>query len=256
MKVRRVVVKIGTSILVDKAGQFSHRALVGVATDIAAVQKKGAHVTLVSSGAIASGMNYLGFRKKPSRISELQACAAIGQPILMQMYQKAFRKTRLQAAQILLTRSDLTDRARFLNAQNTLSELLRRNVIPVINENDTVITEEIRVGDNDNLAALVTHLVDADLLILLTDQDGFYTSDPRKDPRAKKIPVVSKVDGDILSRASHAGSEHTVGGMRTKIEAVRKAARFGTPTIIANGRRSKVLEKIFSGESVGTFFPI
>jgi glutamate 5-kinase len=253
-KTKRAVVKIGSSVLVDKNDRFSHKALSGIAKGIASIQKKGVHIALVSSGAVASGMQYLGFRKKPHKISELQACAAIGQPILIQMYQRALGRAKLQAAQVLLTRDDLSDRTRFLNAKHTLSELLGRNVIPIINENDTVVVDEIRVGDNDNLAALVTNVVEADLLILLTDQDAFYTADPRKDPDATRIPVVENVDGDTFSSASDTEKALSVGGMRTKLEAAQKAAQFGIPTIIASGRDLKILDRIFAAESVGTLF--
>ena len=255
-KTRRVVVKIGASVLADASGRLSHKALMGVAKGIASIQKKGVHVILVSSGAVASGMQYLGFDKKPQKISELQACAAIGQPILIKFYQQAFSRSRLQAAQILLTRNDLEDRARFLNARHTLLELLRHNVIPIINENDTVVVDEMRVGDNDNLSALVTGVINADLLILLTDQDGFHTSDPRQDPEATRIPLVETVDGKLLAKASDTRKAISVGGMKTKLQAAQKACHFGAPTLIANGRHPRILERIFTAESVGTLFAL
>lgn len=251
---RRVVVKIGSSILADRNGRISHKALVGVAHSIAAVRRKGVQVILVSSGAIASGMQHLGFRKKPKRIAELQACAAIGQPILIHLYQKALSRAGLHVAQILLTRPDLENRTEYANAKHTMTELLRHGIIPIINENDTVVVDEIRVGDNDNLAALVAQLADADLLILLTDQDGFYTADPRKDPAARKIDVVERIDRRALARASGTNNVGSVGGMRTKLEAAKKAGRSGVPTIIAHGREKRVLEKIFEARSVGSLF--
>ena len=251
-KTRRVVVKIGSSVLADKEGGLSHRALLGIAREIAVIQQRGVHLILVSSGAIASGMHYLGFEKKPRRIEQLQACAAIGQPILVQFYQKALARTKLQVAQVLLTRSDLEDRKRFLNARRTLTELLQRGVIPIINENDTVVVEEIRVGDNDNLAALVTHLVDADLLILLTDQDGFHTADPRQHRSAAPIRFVENLNREAFARASDTRKAISVGGMRTKLEAAQKVARFGIPTLIANGRDPKILKRLFAAEEVGT----
>ena len=253
-KTRRVVIKIGSSVLVGKNDRLSHKALIGVARGIAAVQRRGVHITLVSSGAIAAGMQYLGFKKKPDRISELQACAAIGQPILIHMYQKALARARLQVAQVLLTRPDLSDRGQFLNARHTLIELLNHGVIPIINENDTVVVEEIRVGDNDNLAALVTNVIDADLLILLTDQAGFYTADPRKDPLAKKIPLVEQINRKAFLHASDTDKVGSVGGMKTKLQAAKKAARFGVPTIIAHGKETRVLERIFAAEPVGSLF--
>ncbi len=253
-KVKRVVIKIGSSVLVDKKGLLSHQALFGLARSIATIQKRGVLITLVSSGAIASGMHYLGFKKKPRKITELQACAAVGQPILIQKYQKALSAARLQVAQVLLTRDDISNRKRYLNAKHTLTELLSQKVIPIINENDTVVTDEIRVGDNDNLAALVTDIVDADLLILLTDQDGFYTSDPSKDPTALYIPVVKNLDKRHFASASDTDKVTSVGGMLTKLHAAQKAARFGIPTIIANGKDPKVLQRIFTGQPVGTLF--
>jgi glutamate 5-kinase len=253
-RTRRVVVKIGSSILADRSGRISHRALVGVAHGIAAVRRRGVQVILVSSGAIASGMQYLGFHKKPKKISELQACAAIGQPILMHFYQKALSHSRLQVAQVLLTRPDLENRAQYKNAKHTMTELLRHGAIPIINENDTVVVDEIRVGDNDNLAALVAHLADADLLVLLTDQDGFYTADPRKDPNARKIGVVERIDKRAFARASGTDNVGSVGGMKTKLEAAQKAGRYGVPTIVAHGRGKRVLESIFAGKPVGSLF--
>ncbi len=255
-KTKRVVVKVGSSILLDKEDHLSQGVFSHLAKGIASLQKKKIHVILVSSGAIASGMQYLSLKRKPKKIEELQACAAIGQPILMRKYQKAFEKVGLQVAQILLTRSDLSDPPRFLNAKLSLNELLKRNIVPIINENDTVVVEEIRVGDNDNLAALVTRVVEADLLILLTDQEGFYTSDPRKNPSAQRIEVVENVNRKMLRQAEETSTATSVGGMRTKLEAAQKAAQFGIPTIIANGRNDSILQKIFSGQPVGTLFKI
>ncbi len=253
-KTRRVVVKIGSSILADRNGRISHKALVDVAHGIATIRRKGVQVILVSSGAIASGMQHLGFRKKPKKISELQACAAVGQPILIHMYQKALDRARLHVAQILLTRSDLENKTQYANARHTMRELLRRGVIPIINENDTVVVDEIRVGDNDNLAALVAHLVEADLLVLLTDQDGFYTADPRKDPKARKIEIVERIDQKAFARASDTDNVGSVGGMRTKLQAAKKARDYGVATIIAHGREKRVLEKIFAAKPVGSLF--
>lgn len=253
-KTRRVVIKIGSSILSDRTGKISHKALVGVAHSIASIRRKGIQVILVSSGAIASGMQYLGFVRKPKKIAELQACAAIGQPILIHMYQTALSRAKLQVAQILLTRPDLENKAQNANAKQTMTELLRHGVIPIINENDTVVVDEIRVGDNDNLAALVAGLVDADLLVLLTDQDGFYTADPRKDSAARKIDVIERIDQGAFARASDTDNAGSVGGMRTKLQAAKKAARHGVPTIIAHGRERRVLEKIFAASPVGSLF--
>ncbi|HEX5038444.1 MAG TPA: glutamate 5-kinase [bacterium] len=253
-RAKRVVVKIGSSILAGKDGRISHKALLGVADGIAALRRRGISVILVTSGAIASGMQHLGFRKKPKKISELQACAAVGQPILIHLYEKALMRAKLNVAQILLTRPDLENKAQYANAKHTMRELLKHGIVPIINENDTVVVDEIRVGDNDNLAALVARLVDADLLVLLTDQDGFYTADPRKDPKARKIDVVEKIDKKAFSRAANTSTHTSVGGMTTKLQAARKAGRSGVPTVIAHGRGKRVLEKIFSAEPVGSLF--
>lgn len=251
---KRIVVKIGSSVLVDDNGQLSHKALLGLARGIAKIQKKGIHVTLVSSGAVASGMQYLGFQKKPAKMSELQACAAIGQPILMHMYQRALSPAKLQVAQVLLTRDDVANKKRFLNARHTLNELLLKNIIPIVNENDTVVVDEIRVGDNDNLSALVSIMIRADLLILLTDQNGFYTEDPRKNAKAQKIAVIHKIDRKTFAKASDTDNAGSVGGMKTKLQAAQKAAQKGITTIIAHGRDRHVLEKIFSGREIGSVF--
>lgn len=255
-KTKNVVVKIGSSVLVDGQGNLSHKALLGVAQDIARIQKQGIHVTLVSSGAVASGMQYLGFQKKPSKMSELQACAAIGQPLLMHMYQKALSREKLQAAQVLLTRDDVANKKRFLNARGTFHELLRHGIIPIVNENDTVVVDEIRVGDNDNLSALVSAMIQADLLILLTDQDGFYTADPRKDKKAQKIDVVTKIDKKLSSKASGTDNKGSVGGMKTKLEAAQIAARHGVATIIGHGQKKNILQEVFSGKNVGTLIAL
>lgn len=254
-KTRRAVVKVGSSVLVGRGGQLSHRALVGIAKEIAFFQKQGIETVFVSSGAIASGMQHLGFGEKPQRLSELQACAAIGQPILMRLYQQALAHAKLQAAQVLLTRNDLEDPVCFLNARHTLDELLRRGIIPIINENDTVVVEEIRVGDNDNLAALVAKLVHADLLILLTDRDGLYTADPNRHPKAARIRLVEDFK-TAFAAARDTDKVSSTGGMKTKLEAARKVSELGIPTIIADGRDRRILERIFSGHPVGTLlFP-
>ncbi len=263
-KTKRVVIKIGSSILVGREGAHPAGARPGGALSLSLISAlarsvkwlkgKKVETLLVSSGAIAAGVSHSGQKSRPRTIQGLQASAAIGQPFLMHSYQKAFARQKLKVAQLLLTRGDLEDRARFLNAKNTLNELLRQGVVPIINENDSVAFEEIRVGDNDNLAALVTNVADADLLILLTDQDGFYTSDPREGRGATRIPLVEHIDSETAARAAGSTEELTVGGMKTKIEAVKKAARFGIPTFIANGRDPQILRRIFAGKDVGTLF--
>jgi glutamate 5-kinase len=250
-KVHRAVIKLGSSVLVEKNGILSTQVMRGIADGIHKMHGQGLQAVLVTSGAIACGFKALGFEKKPVKMTELQACAAVGQSLLMQHYQKAFGPKRA-IAQVLLTRNDLEDRTRFLNAKHTLTELLNRQVLPIINENDTVVVDEIRFGDNDTLAALVTNVADADLLILLTDQDGFFTADPRHDPAAQRIPLIENLDPTHFARASDKGTDLSVGGMKTKLEAARKAAEFGVPTIIASGHDPLVLQKILEGGDIGT----
>ncbi|MBI2066754.1 MAG: glutamate 5-kinase [Deltaproteobacteria bacterium] len=253
-KTGRVVIKIGSSVLKDQAGRLSLKRLSELVRGVSCLHKKGFQLVLVSSGAIASGMQRWGFQKRPSKISELQACASLGQPFLISCYQKLLARSKIDVAQLLLTRSDLEDRTRFLNAKHTLFELLRRKALPIINENDTVAVEEIRFGDNDNLAALTTNVVDADLLILLTDQDGLFTANPTREAGATQIPLVRSVDTALVEKTGQETSHTTVGGMRSKLEACRKAAEYGIPTIIANGQDPKILQKIFAAEAVGTLF--
>lgn len=253
-KARRVVVKVGSSILVGKQDHVSRARLSAIGAAIASVRRRKIQTILVSSGAISSGMRYLGFHQKPKQMSGLQACAAIGQPLLMQLYHEAFSRSKLQVAQVLLTRDDFANRRRLLNAKHTLHALLTHGVVPIINENDTVVVDEIRVGDNDNLSSLVATLVEADLLILLTDQDGFFTADPRRDTRATHIPVVRPSDRHLFAHARDTSTATSVGGMKTKLEAAWKAASAGIPTIIANGNHISTLQRIFRGEDVGTLF--
>ncbi|HLA51000.1 MAG TPA: glutamate 5-kinase, partial [Thermodesulfobacteriota bacterium] len=208
----------------------------------------------VTSGAIAIGMKKMGLKKKPASIPEKQAIAALGQGSLMSFYEKAFIPLGEKVAQMLLTHDDLANRQRFLNARNTLSTLLGYNIIPIINENDTVAVDEIKFGDNDHLAALVTNLIEADLLVILTDIDGLFDKDPKKDKTAKLVPVVKNVDHLAAVWAGETASVFGTGGMASKVEAAKKAAHFGAPTIIANGRDADILKKIFSCADVGTLF--
>jgi glutamate 5-kinase len=251
--VRRVVVKVGSAVLTEQ-GALHRPTIFRLSEEIAFLKKKGFQVTLVSSGAIAAGMGRLGIKKKPETIPQKQAVAAIGQGRLIQVYEEAFERFDLKVAQILLTRDDLTHRGRYLNARNTLTILLNWGIIPIINENDTVAVEEIKFGDNDNLSALITHLIDGDLLIILTDLDGLYNRDPRQDPQAELIPVVEKVDGQVIRYTSINSGEWGLGGMRTKIKAAREVTLQGTPVIIANGRREGVLKEIIKGKPWGTLF--
>jgi glutamate 5-kinase len=249
---RRWVVKIGSALL-TRNGQGLDRAILAPWVEqIAARRLAGHDVVLVSSGAVAEGMARLGLRVRPKSLPELQAAAAIGQMGLVRHYEACFQHHGLHTAQVLLTRDDLADRRRYLNARSTLCTLLALGVVPVINENDTVATDELRFGDNDTLAALVANLIEAELLILLTDQDGFYDQDPRCNPDARLV-AETRVDDPVLDAAAGgSGSLQGTGGMVTKVRAARLAARSGAATIIAPGRGPGVLTRIGAGEPVGT----
>ena len=248
---RRLVVKVGTSLVTNEGRGIDHAAVARWADEIASLKRDGREVVLVSSGAIAEGMKRLGWATRPKAIHDLQAAAAVGQMGLVQAYEVAFSAFGLHTAQILLTHDDLADRRRYLNARSTLTTLLGLSVIPIINENDTVTTDEIRVGDNDTLGALVTNLIEADVLILLTDQHGLYTADPRRDPRATFVRTARAGDPALEAMAGGAGALGR-GGMLTKILAAKRAARSGASTVIASGREERVLTRLAAGESVGT----
>jgi glutamate 5-kinase len=247
-----LVVKIGSSLLTDEGRGLDERAIAAWSNQIAQLTLSGREVVLVSSGAIAEGMQRLGWKRRPKAIHELQAAAAVGQMGLVQVYESCFRRHGLHTAQVLLTHEDLADRKRYLNARSTLSTLLGLKVVPVINENDTVATDEIRFGDNDTLGALVTNLVEADLFVILTDQAGLYSADPRKDPQARLLPLVQAGAPELEAMAGGAGSELGRGGMLTKVLAAKRAARSGAHTLIASGREPNVLQRLGSGEHVGT----
>jgi len=249
---QRLVVKVGSSLVTAGGQGLDHGALAQWALQIARLKESGKEVVLVSSGAIAEGMQRLGWKKRPSAVHELQAAAAVGQMGLVQAYESCFRKHGLHAAQILLTHDDLADRKRYLNAQSTLRTLLSLNVIPIINENDTVVTDEIRFGDNDTLGALVTNLIEADCLVILTDQPGLYTADPRKDASATLVAEARAGDAQLEKMAGGAGSDIGSGGMLTKILAAKRAARSGAHTVIASGREPDVLVRLAAGEAIGT----
>jgi glutamate 5-kinase len=253
-RVRRVVVKVGSG-LITLPDRGPSAALIGrLAGELAALVKSRREVALVSSGAIATGMARLRLPVRPRSIPEKQAAAAVGQSALMWHYEQAFKKYGIQVGQVLLTGQDISDRGRYLNARNTLLALLEFGVLPVVNENDTVAVDEIKVGDNDNLAALVAHLIDADLLVLLTDVDGLYTGDPRRDPMARRVETVEAITGDIQRLVFDATNVVSVGGMSTKLEAAQKANASGIPMVIANGREPGVLERLLHGEPLGTYF--
>jgi len=253
-KVKRLVVKVGSG-LISAPGQGLLPDRIGaLADDLAALAKDGREVVVVSSGAIASGMARLGLTQRPRSIPEKQAAAAVGQSALMWHYEQAFARHGIRVAQVLLTQEDISARPRYLNARNTLQVLLRFRVVPVVNENDTVAVEEIKVGDNDNLAALVAHLVDADLLVILTDLDGLYTGDPRVDPEARRLDTVDAVTEEIERLVWDADGQVSVGGMSTKLEAARKATSSGIPMVIASGRVPGTLRRVLRGEPLGTYF--
>jgi glutamate 5-kinase len=249
---RRLVIKVGSSLVTNDGRGIDHAAVARWAEQIASLSKAGRQIALVSSGAIAEGMQRLGWTSRPSAIHELQAAAAVGQMGLVQAYETAFSRFGFHTAQILLTHEDLADRRRYLNARSTLMTLLALSVIPIINENDTVTTDEIKVGDNDTLGALVTNLIEADVLVLLTDQQGLHTGDPRKDASAPLLRRGRAGDAALESIAGGAGSQYGQGGMLTKVLAAKRAARSGASTVIADGREPDVLTRLAAGEVIGT----
>jgi glutamate 5-kinase len=252
----RIVLKLGTSTLTAGTNHISAPALIDIARQVQSLQKAGHQVIVVSSGAMAAGRAKLGFPQLPKDIPAKQMLSAIGQPRLMALYEQLFGFYALTVAQVLLTRADLTSRRSYLNARNTLLALLDHNIIPVINENDTVATEEIRVGDNDNLSALVANLIDADWLILLTDQDGLYTADPRNDPDARLVEEVdtAEIPERLWQSAGGKGTTLGTGGMVTKLQAADLARRCGSTCLIANGSTPDVLIRLVNGEKLGTRF--
>jgi glutamate 5-kinase len=253
-RVKRIVIKIGSRVLTGDGNGLDPDFLKSLAGDVAGFRKHGHDVVIVSSGAVAAGVKDMGLVERPRTIPQKQAAAAVGQSSLMQSFKNAFSEYDLKVAQILLTGDDLSNRQRFLNARATLDTLLSYGVVPVINENDTVVVEEIKFGDNDNLSALVTNLAEADLLVIMTDIDGFYDSDPRVNPDARLIPLVKAVTRDIERAGGGSGSAVGTGGMATKLAAAKKATQYGVPTIIINGRKPDTLNRALAGEDVGTFF--
>ncbi|OWT74601.1 MULTISPECIES: glutamate 5-kinase [unclassified Achromobacter] len=248
----RLVAKVGSSLVTNEGRGLDRAAVAHWAAQIASLRQQGKQIVLVSSGAIAEGMARLGWRKRPSVMHELQAAAAVGQMGLAQAYEAAFAEHGLRTAQVLLTHEDLADRRRYLNARSTLFALLRLGVVPIVNENDTVVTDEIRFGDNDTLGALVTNLIEADSLIILTDQRGLYESDPRKNPDARFVGHAQAGDPELEAMAGGAGSGIGTGGMLTKILAAKRAAHSGAHTVIASGRERDVLVRLSQGECIGS----
>lgn len=248
----RVVIKVGSSLVTNEGRGLDEVAIASWAAQIAALRALKKEVILVSSGAIAEGMKRLNWHTRPSNIDELQAAAAVGQMGLAQVYETQFAKHHIVTAQILLTHADLADRARYLNARSAMFTLLQLGVVPIINENDTVVTDEIKVGDNDTLGALVANLIEADVLVILTDQDGLFTADPRKDTNAQLIQTAPAGLETLESMAGGAGSSIGKGGMLTKVLAAKRAMKSGASTIIASGRETQVLPRLANGERIGT----
>jgi glutamate 5-kinase len=252
---RRVVIKVGSAVLTSSDQGLDQDRIERLAADISAIMRQGREVVLVSSGAIASGLAKLGLKKaKGMPLSLKQAAAAIGQSGLMWAYEKTFAVHDRKVAQVLLTREDLSNRTRFLNARNTLHTLLEYGVMPIINENDTVSVDEIKFGDNDNLSGMVTHLADADLLVILSDVDGLYTADPRLAPSAALIPLVEKITAEIERGAGDAHTSVGTGGMRSKLMTAKKIGSYGAHMVIVNGKKNNMLQDLFEGKDVGTLF--
>ena len=252
--VRRIVLKIGSGVLTREGSGLDDTIVAGIAEQVARLRQKGREVIIVSSGAIAAGRRQLGLEERPRTIPQKQATAAVGQSRLMHAYEDAFAPHGFTVAQLLLTRDDLANRRRFLNARATIDTLLGYGVIPVINENDTVAVDEIKFGDNDNLSALVTNLADAHLLVILTDIDGFYDADPRSNPEARLVHLVKKITREVEQAAGGTGSTVGTGGMATKVAAARRAGQYGVPTFMLNGTRPELIAAALAGEEVGTLF--
>ncbi|MEW6183612.1 MAG: glutamate 5-kinase [Bacillota bacterium] len=251
---KRIVVKVGTSSLTNKTGKLNLGQIAKLVRELAVAHNEGREVLLVTSGAVGAGMGRLGFKSRPRTIPEKQACAAVGQGLLLQRYEKLFAEHRITVGQVLLTRDDFSDRRRFLNARNTLLTLLKLRVFPIINENDTVAVDEIRFGDNDTLSALVGDLVEAEMLLILSDVDGLYTGDPRKDPDARLIPEVAGITAEIEKLAGGCGSAVGTGGMATKFQAAQMVGRSGAVMVVAAAAADDIIRRVLAGENVGTVF--
>jgi glutamate 5-kinase len=249
---RRWVVKIGSALLTNDGKGLNYAGIAHWAEQMASLKEQGIELVLVSSGAVAAGMTRLGWHQRPTELHQLQAAAAVGQMGLIQNYEAEFARFGLHTAQVLLDHDDLSSRERYLNARSTLITLLELNVVPVVNENDTVVTDEIRFGDNDTLGALVANLIDADLLVILTDQDGMFDADPRTNPSAQLITQVAAADPALDAMAGDGGSLGR-GGMITKVQAARVAARSGADTVIVGGRQDSALKRLAAGEALGTY---
>lgn len=251
--VKRVVIKIGSGVISNAAG-LENEQVASISADICRLLDRGLEVIVVSSGAVAAGKGQLGIVGRPQTIPQKQAAAAIGQTRIIREYKETFRRLSYNVAQVLLTRDDLSNRRRYLNARNTVMTLLEYGVTPIVNENDTVVVDEIRFGDNDNLSALVTTLAEADMLIILSDVDGLYDQDPQDNPQAELIPVVERVTPAIEALGGKSRGTLGTGGMSTKLKAAKRAALSGVGTLIVNGRTPNILSRVFSGDEVGTYF--
>jgi glutamate 5-kinase len=249
-----VVIKIGTNLLADKTKGIDAARIESIAKSVCSLRASGKNVAIVSSGAIGAGVAAIGLKERPRTIPAKQATAAIGQPLLMEAYEKAFRRNKQPIAQLLLTKDDFSDRARFVNARNTFAALFEKGVVPVINENDTVAIEEIKLGDNDNLSAMVATLIEAAILIILSDVDGLYTADPSRERDAELLRVVEKITPQIERYARRTTSELSTGGMSTKIQAAKRCVASGIPVVITNGANPGVIENVVAGNVPGTVF--
>jgi len=249
-----VVIKVGTNVLADSTGTLDRQRIQSLAEQLVRSRSGGRRVVLVSSGAIGAGVGRMGLGKRPTDLPHLQACAAVGQCALMQAYQESLTPHGIHAAQILLTASDFDNRVRYLNARHTILTLFEYNCLPIINENDTVSVAEIKFGDNDHLAAMVANLLQAPLLILLTNVDGLFTADPSQDPNARLVETVPHIDKKVTELAAATTSELGTGGMRSKLRAARIATAAGSVVIMANGSTEGILDAVFGGKSVGTLF--
>ena len=249
--IKNIVVKVGTSVL-TKNGQFDRRIIERLADQLSGFLEKGAKVSVVSSGAIGGGMTILKMKERPKTMEGLQGAAAVGQRHLMQCYEEAFSKRGFSTAQVLLTWDDLGQKKRFLNAKRTLKEIQKWGLVPIINENDTVATDEIRFGDNDRLSSLLSILIEADVLIILSDTNGLFSGDRRHS--GNRIPVVEKMEKSIFSHAKDSKNSFTVGGMHSKLNAIRMSVTSGIPVLLADGRDKNVLRRLFDGEDLGTLF--
>lgn len=250
---KRWVIKIGSALLTKDGKGLDYKAIEDWSMQITHLRKQGIEIILVSSGSVAEGMSRMGWTKRPTELAELQAAAAIGQTGLIEAYENNFKKHQIQAAQVLLIHDDISNRKRYLNARNTLRALLKFKALPIINENDTVALDEMRLGDNDTLAALAANLVEADLLVILTDQDGLFDKDPRHNNDAKLISEDSANNADLAKFVGDISTTLGSGGMGTKLTAAKRAAHSGCSTVIASGREDKVLQRLANGEEIGTF---